>query len=312
MSHAIKTNPIKPLFKAGDVLLLTSFYHMTPEKTEYFEKLLSTGLCVVAIIYDMIPITHAQYCNDATITLFNAWAKPLQRITEGIICISQFTADTVQNVLKYDKPSAVVHLGYTETDKWKKIHLPRGKNVLMVSTLEPRKKYDETLKQFERIWQTRDDINLIIVGKVGWNVKELETIIKNHPRRMTNLFFLIDLSDAELNYLYKNCDLFLFSSDVEGFGLGIVEAARFGTPLLLHDIPVFREIAGEHATYFDAFEELPKIIFDNIDNGFKRCDNMPIMSWSDTAIAYLHIINQIRNLYAHKLNSEKRSSPHVK
>ena len=148
----------------------------------------------------------------------------------------------------------------------------------MVSTIEPRKKYDETLLQFERIWGKRDDINLIIVGKVGWNVEELELKIKNHPRRMTNLHFLNNVSDAELNYLYKNCDVFLFSSEIEGFGLGIVEAARFGTPLLLRDNSVFREIASDYATYFNAFEELYDIILQNIDNGFKRSDNLPIFS----------------------------------
>jgi hypothetical protein len=36
----------------------------------------------------------------------------------------------------------------------------------------------------------------------------------------------------------------------EGFGLPLVEAARHQRPILARDIPVFREVAGAHATYF--------------------------------------------------------------
>jgi glycosyltransferase involved in cell wall biosynthesis len=36
----------------------------------------------------------------------------------------------------------------------------------------------------------------------------------------------------------------------EGFGLPLIEAAHYGLPILARDIPVFREVAGNHATYF--------------------------------------------------------------
>lgn len=44
------------------------------------------------------------------------------------------------------------------------------------------------------------------------------------------------------------------ASEGEGFGLSIVEGARHNKPLILRDIPVFREIAGEHAFYFSGLE----------------------------------------------------------
>ena len=36
----------------------------------------------------------------------------------------------------------------------------------------------------------------------------------------------------------------------EGFGLPLVEAAQHGLPIIARDIPLFREVAGEHAYYF--------------------------------------------------------------
>ena len=293
---------IVPKFKMGDVIFLTSFYGETKEKNDYFSKMMSSGLCIIALLFDIFPITHPNFFTNDFIHFFTNWLNSVEEITNGIICISNHTLKEFLSIKNYSKCLSYVHLGYTEIESYKKIHLPKGKNILMVSTIEPRKKYDETLLQFERIWEKRDDINLIIVGKVGWNVEELELKIKNHPRRMTNLHFLNNVSDAELNYLYKNCDVFLFSSEIEGFGLGIVEAARFGTPLLLRDNSVFCEIASDYATYFNAFEELYDIILQNIDNGFKRSDNLPIFSWSETSIKYLQVINYMRNLYVEKYN----------
>jgi glycosyltransferase involved in cell wall biosynthesis len=216
---------------------------------------------------------------------------------------------TFINKFNYGYPIGYVHLGCEKEDvEIKEIFLPRGKNVLMVSTIEPRKMYAKTIEQFERIWEKREDINLIIVGKKGWLVDELMEKIRTHPRRLTNLFHLTGLNESELNYLYKNADLFLFASEVEGFGLGVIEAGRFGTPLLLRDIPVFREIAGDHATYFDDFKNLPSIITDGLDKGFRRSDKMKVNSWKDTSVGILTLINDIRNKWI-KANNSHLNSP---
>ena len=49
----------------------------------------------------------------------------------------------------------------------------------------------------------------------------------------------------------------LMPSEVEGFGLAVIEGAYHGKPLILRDIPVFREIAGDNATYFSGLEPEP-------------------------------------------------------
>ncbi|OMQ15483.1 hypothetical protein A7K94_0209125 [Modestobacter sp. VKM Ac-2676] len=55
--------------------------------------------------------------------------------------------------------------------------------------------------------------------------------------------FVGGVSDAGLRWLYENCRLFVFPSLDEGFGLPVVEAAVCGAPMLLSDIPAFRELA---------------------------------------------------------------------
>lgn len=57
------------------------------------------------------------------------------------------------------------------------------------------------------------------------------------------------ISDAELENLYIQARAFVFLSFIEGFGLPPLEALVHGTPTVVSDIPVFREILGDWVRY---------------------------------------------------------------
>jgi len=59
------------------------------------------------------------------------------------------------------------------------------------------------------------------------------------------------LSDEELVALYRGALLVVQPSLYEGFGLPVLEAMACGAPVACADIPVFREVAGNCARYFD-------------------------------------------------------------
>ena len=50
--------------------------------------------------------------------------------------------------------------------------------------------------------------------------------------------------------MYSDSVALINASIDEGFGLPLVEASVFGLPLILRDIEIFREVAGEKAWYF--------------------------------------------------------------
>lgn len=59
--------------------------------------------------------------------------------------------------------------------------------------------------------------------------------------RDRDVFLLGTLSDAELGAAYGAADAFAFPSEVEGFGLAVLEAAAAGLPLVTSDLAVFTE-----------------------------------------------------------------------
>ena len=55
--------------------------------------------------------------------------------------------------------------------------------------------------------------------------------------------------DEEMTTFYQSADLFLFPSLLEGFGFPPLEAMACGTPAVVSDIPVLREVLGEAGIY---------------------------------------------------------------
>jgi len=58
------------------------------------------------------------------------------------------------------------------------------------------------------------------------------------------------VSDADLWSRFRTCDLVLFPSSFEGFGMPPMQALYFGKPCLVADIPIFRSLYGNYLEYF--------------------------------------------------------------
>lgn len=113
-----------------------------------------------------------------------------------------------------------------------KLGLPLDKKlVLSVSTDSPRKNMPMVRKVLDGLG---DDFRLVRVGT---------------PLGNSITFGGID--DETLNELYNACDVLLFPSLYEGFGLPIVEAFASGLPVVTSDIPTIREVAGDAAVLCD-------------------------------------------------------------
>jgi glycosyltransferase involved in cell wall biosynthesis len=101
----------------------------------------------------------------------------------------------------------------------------------------------------------------IIIGPM---TEELSQILKVNQ----SYYHFCDLSQEDVISIYKSCDLLLFPSLYEGFGLPIVEAQALGIPVLTSNIPPMKEIAGEGAIFVDPlsvsdiFEGMVKFISD--------------------------------------------------
>ncbi|ALX12880.1 glycosyl transferase family 1 [Burkholderia cepacia JBK9] len=253
----------------GDVFLgldLTS--RIAPKRQRDFLQWKQQGVLLAFVVYDLLPIQHPEWFTPRSARSFKQWLSTIAIHADALYCISRSVAveaqaflDTYFGIAEHEVPAGWFHLGAdfqphpanaTGTMPRKPRMTGRGHTVLMVGTIEPRKGHRQVLDAFEALWNDGVDATLVIVGNAGWAVQELTMRLDGHAERGKRLNWLQDIDDAALADLYARADGLLFASEGEGFGLPIVEAAQHGLPLLLRDLPVFREVAGEHATYFSA------------------------------------------------------------
>lgn len=110
---------------------------------------------------------------------------------------------------------------------------------------------------------------LIVGGTAHSGVEEVMTQGARAALDRGDARFIGRVSDAELAWLYANASLVTSLSLDEGFGLPPVEAARFGAPLLVSDIPVFRETVGEIAHFVDPLAQ-PETLGAAIDDAWAK------------------------------------------
>jgi glycosyltransferase involved in cell wall biosynthesis len=120
--------------------------------------------------------------------------------------------------------------------------------ILCVGRLNVRKNVDRLIDALLSADLISPEFPLLIVGQPDG------LSIRGTDATDGRVRFLGRVDDGELKWLYEQCRLFVFPSLDEGFGLPVVEAAVSGAPMVLSDIPAFRELAPS-AKFFDPTDE---------------------------------------------------------
>jgi glycosyltransferase involved in cell wall biosynthesis len=155
---------------------------------------------------------------------------------------------------------------------------------LTIGTLEPRKGYPIALDAFERLWSKGVDARYVVIGRAGWQSQSLEHRIRQHREFGRRLLWLDKANDADLHHCYTHASALVYPSMIEGFGLPLVEAGRYGLPVIASDLPVFRETGGDHVRYFNILDSID--LAEKIETLYREPmekEKIPTYSWDDSA-----------------------------
>lgn len=291
----------------GDVLiLLDSSWHS--DVFSAVDSLKSRGVTIVSVVYDLIPLTHPEFCDEHLVRVFSRWFSWVTGAADGFVAISETIKEQLVERCSNDGSltenrqvwfsnfylgSDLDECASADTVRYglSQVYELSDEVYLTVSTVEPRKNHVYQLDAFEQYWAAGGEASLCIVGKVGWKCHSLIERIVGHTEYNKRLFLFNDLSDDELEYCYLNAKALIFSSVVEGFGLPLVEASNKGLPVICSDIPVFREIGGDVFTYFDlsSVADLTEILLSGhvVLNG-----KVPCLTWPESTLALLSCVEQ--------------------
>jgi glycosyltransferase involved in cell wall biosynthesis len=294
--------------RPGDVFLgLDLFTNGTSQNEALLRSMSDRGVHIHFVMYDLLPMLRPDVFPFGTEQYFGDFLRTVHAVADGVICISRAVADELatwyeEQGLRRRLPLQLgwFHLGADIDASAPSTGMPPDAHVvldaltarpsfLMVGTVEPRKGQAQALAAFEQLWERGVDANLVIVGKQGWMVEQLAARLADHPEKQRRMFWLAGISDEMLLKLYAGSSALLAASEGEGFGLPLIEAAQHGIPIVARSLPVFREVAGEHAYYFDGLNpaDLTRAIEDWLllwrDGKAPPSTGMPWLTWDRSA-----------------------------
>ncbi len=176
-----------------------------------------------------------------------------------------------------------------------------GKYILFVGTLQPRKNIERLVEAFSIIAQKQKDLRLVIVGKKGW----LYDSILAAPKAFgieDRVLFLDFVRNEELIWLYQHAVCFVLPSLYEGFGLPVLEAMKYGCPVITSNVSSLPEAGGDAALYVNPentqdikekillFLENDKLRNEHIEKGYQQVKKF---SWKKTAQKTLEVLQEV-------------------
>lgn len=255
------------------------FPDMHPSSSVFFHRLLLKGILKKA---DHV-ITNSESSKSDIIKRYSFCANKTSAVALGVNSIERDIKD--QDILtKYG------------------IVMPY---FLHVGTIEPRKNLVQLIDAFNHLKKdSNSDAQLVLAGKNGWKHTSILSAIDNSPYS-EDIILTGYLPAEDLPSIYSYAQAFIYPSIYEGFGLPILEAMKYGLPVITSDNSSLTEVAGDTADYFKSTENLTELMSkalvltkeERLIRKGKSLEHIKQFTWEKTAMETLLIIeNTIKNI----------------
>jgi len=143
------------------------------------------------------------------------------------------------------------NLSLAQAEKVRKTFNLPSEFILSVGHFEERKNYINLVKAIKLLKEEGKNYYVVIIGNDNGAKKNLVKKIQEY-NLLSNIHLFSGLSDIEVVSMYSLCSLFAFTSNYEGFGIPVLEAMAAKKPMILSDLPVFKEITQDQALFFNS------------------------------------------------------------
>lgn len=165
---------------------------------------------------------------------------------DAIAAVSQTTKGLIEKHQLSSKPVTVVsNAAKVAVSGARAVNRHAAKSLVYMGAFLPYKNVETLIRSLEHLpgW------TLHIASRIeGRREAALRALIPDRAK----VVFHRGVSDEEYAQLLEGATALVTASQEEGFGLPVIEAMAQGVPVAVSDIPIFHEIAGDAAVYFDA------------------------------------------------------------
>jgi glycosyltransferase involved in cell wall biosynthesis len=173
--------------------------------------------------------------------------------------------------------------------------MPSSKSLLYIGSFMPYKNVETLVRAMAML----PDFELHLLSKIDKSRRsELQELAESIGSKVV---FHSGVSDEEYRRLLMESFALVSASRDEGFGIPLVEAMQQGTPVVVSDLEIFREVAGDAGRYFSADqpEELAKRIMELgepkawVETSKKSIDRAKLFDWNASADELLELFRKI-------------------
>lgn len=223
----------------------------------------------VFLIHDLLPLDYPEFFAAGEAAIFDrridmamthgkAFIVTTEAVRERLSAEIEARGVSAKPIVVAPLPSSLVD---AEATLFADPALASTGYFVTVGTIEPRKNHLLLLS----IWRamaneaqrTGSDIpKLVIIGGRGWDNEQVLDVLERGRATRPHVIEVSGLSSAGLARLVANARALLMPSFDEGYGLPLVEALSLGTPVVVTDAPVFRQVTQGRAIYRSALDGL--------------------------------------------------------
>lgn len=267
MLKAAKQAAARAPFQPGQALVVLGAFWVGSSVAPAYAAAKAAGLALGACIYDLIPVTHPEFCDDTLVREFGVALAEGMALFDFLLAISEHSARELRAWLAregLDLPVEAVPLAHDfrlpgqapppEPARWPvSIAALQGREyVLCVGTIEVRKNHHYLF----RLWQQLlaegiEPPTLVLVGRQGWRVADFTAQLQATGFLGGRIRVVHDLTDAELATLYRHCLFTVFPSLTEGWGLPVGESLTYGRACIASNAASIPEVGGGLVEYID-------------------------------------------------------------
>lgn len=218
---------------------------------------------VVVSVHDVSFIEHPEYFTAARRAQLMLSVRRTVKRAAAILTPSEFSRRAIAAAYRPDEARLIVVPNAASSDfrplpreaaaGWVRARFGiAGPYVLTVGDLHPRKNQLGLISAFEELLRDCPQLphRLVLAGQDTWFAPRVRRAALRSACS-NRIHFTGWVSDHELRQLYAGCDLFVFPSLYEGFGLPILEAMACGRAVACSNTSAMPEVADAAALLFD-------------------------------------------------------------
>lgn len=225
-----------------------------------FEK----PVCVT--VHDTIPWESAAYRRSMTTRLYQDSCRFAVKKADHIFTVSESSKHDVVRMchvsdtkisLSHNAPAPHFFTKISEDAREKVLQKYgldlRRRYFFYVGGYDERKNVNMLLDAYRRFIGSKYDVDLVLAGGKAVNdplYESFDNIVHQpHSGRPGSIHTTGFVEETDLPALYQSAFAFVNVSTKEGCNLPLLEALCSGTPVVTSDIPVHREMVGNHAVF---------------------------------------------------------------